>query len=232
MVELHHGDCLLTMANIPSESIDLIVTDPPYLVNYHTGHRSDKDHKFCHPIQNDTTADSGFIDRYMEECYRILKPDTAMYSFCSFLTVDIFKESLIKAGFEIRNLIVWEKNNWTAGDLTCTFGRQYEFIYLVNKGRKEFNGKRISDVWKFDRVAGDSLVHQNQKPVPLIEQCIDKHSSVGDTVFDGFMGSGTTGIAAVNLDRNFIGVELDDDYFHIAESRIEKAQDVRDTRFW
>ena len=69
-------------------------------------------------------------------------------------------------------------------------------------------------------------VHQNQKPVSLIEQCINYHSKVGDIVFDGFMGSGTTGVACVNTCRNFIGIELDGGYFEIAKSRISEAETI------
>ena len=143
--------------------------------------------------------------------------------FCSSKTIDYFKKTCEESGFKIKNIIIWVKNNWTAGDLAAQFGQQYEMILLLNKGRKEFNGKRISDVWFFNRVVGKNQLHQNQKPVELIEQCIIKHSNEGDTVFDPFMGSGTTGIACKNTKRNFIGVELDKKYFDIAEKRMREV---------
>ena len=120
------------------------------------------------------------------------------------------------------NMIIWVKNNWTAGDLKAQFGKQYEIIFLVNKGRCMFNGKRITDVWNFDRVSGAKQLHQNQKPVNLLEQCILKHSKENDVIFDGFMGSGSTGVACKHLNRNFIGIELDNNYFEIAKKRIEE----------
>ena len=94
-------------------------------------------------------------------------------------------------------------------------------IILANKGRKKFNGERLTDVWDFKRVSSDKLLHQNQKPIELIKRCIVKHSNIGDIVFDGFMGSGTTALAALELDRHFIGTEIDDYYFDIAEERIK-----------
>ena len=145
-----------------------------------------------------------------------------MYMFCSCDKVDFFKRQLEEANFKIKNMIIWVKNNWTAGDLKAQFGKQYEIIFLVNKGRKCFNGKRITDVWNFNRVVGKQQFHQNQKPIDLLEQCIKKHSNEGDVVFDGFMGSGSTGVACVNTNRNFIGIELDKSYFEIAKKRIEK----------
>ena len=221
MNKLIQGDCVELMKNIPDKSIDLIVTDPPYLIKYKTNYRKDKNHDFCSEILNDDNYD--LISNYIKQCYRILKDDTAMYMFCNCDRVDFFKQQLEKAGFKIKNMIIWVKNNWTAGDLKAQFGKQYEIIFLVNKGRKYFNGSRITDVWNFDRVAGKNQLHQNQKPIDLLEQCILKHSNENDIVFDGFMGSGSTGVAAMNLGRNFIGIELDENYFNIAKERIENT---------
>ena len=213
------GDCIEKMKQIPNESIDLIVTDPPYLIKYKTSYRKDKNHDFCSEILNDDNEQ--LIIDYIRECYRILKNNTAMYMFCNCDRVDFFKQQLELNGFKIKNMIIWVKNNWTAGDLKAQFGKQYEIIFLVNKGRKVFNGKRITDVWEFNRVSGKKQLHQNQKPIDLLEQCILKHSDENDIVFDGFMGSGSTGIACLNTNRRFIGIELDEKYFNMAKERIE-----------
>lgn len=217
--ELHNGDCLEVMKDIPDRSIDLIVTDPPYLINYKTNRRKDKKHDFCTAISGDD--DDELISKYIKECYRILKDNSAMYMFCSAKTLDIFKTECESAGFKAKNTIIWVKNNWTAGDLKGQFGQQYEPLLLLNKGRKEFNGKRLTDVWFFNRVAGKEQLHQNQKPLDLIKQCIVKHSDENHTIFDGFMGSGTTGVACLHTNRKFIGIELDKGYFDIASNRIE-----------
>ena len=222
MIELnriYNEDCLKGMKYIESNSIDLIVTDPPYLISYKTNHRKNKKHDFCTEILNDDNEQ--LIKDYIKECYRILKKDTAMYMFCSSKRIDFFKQESENSGFKVKNIIVWVKNNWTAGDLKAQFGQQYEFILLLNKGRKEFNGTRLTDVWSFDRVVGKEQVHQNQKPVELIEQCILKHSHEGDVIFDGFMGSGTTAIACINTNRNYIGFELDKHYCDIAIERTD-----------
>jgi site-specific DNA-methyltransferase (adenine-specific) len=219
-MQLIHGDCLEKMKEIPDKSIDLIVTDPPYLINYKTNRRKDKTHKFCTEINGDN--DEELIRNYMAECFRILKDNSAMYCFCSAKTLNTFTSISKSSGFKLKNTIIWVKNSWTAGDLKAQFGQQYEPLLLLNKGRKEFTGKRLTDVWMFNRVSGKSLVHQNQKPVGLIEQCILKHSNEGDVVFDGFLGSGTTGVACINTKRNFIGIEKDDKYFEIAKKRIEE----------
>ena len=217
-MKLYLGDCLEVMKEIPSNSVDLVVTDPPYLIAYKTGHRKDKSHPFCSEIQGD--RDRELISNSIKELYRILKEDSAMYIFCSWKSVEYFKAQVIEAGFSIKNLIVWVKNNWTAGDLQAGFGQQYELILLCNKGRKCFNGKRLTDVWHFDRVSGKKQVHQNEKPVDLLMQCIEKHSNEGDTVLDAFMGVGSTGVACKMLNRNFIGIEIEEGYFKVAKERL------------
>ena len=215
---IYNEDCLEGMKRIPDGSVDLIVTDPPYLMNYKTGRRKDKTHRFNDVILNDNNEQ--LITDYIKECYRILSDDTAMYLFCSSNKVDFFKREL-EGLFSIKNMIIWVKNNHTAGDLESAFGRKYEIVFLVNKGQRKFNGERLTDIWEFPRVSGDGQLHQNQKPIELIKRCIEKHSDVGEVVFDGFMGSGTTAAAALDTNRNYIGFELDEYYFNVAEKRIK-----------
>ena len=216
-------DCVEGMKELPDGCVDLIVSDPPYLINYKTNHRKDKDHEFCTPIQNDNNPD--LIREYMKECYRILKPDTAFYCFTSERTAGFFKETAQKAGFRCKNSIIWVKNEWTAGDLQAAFGFQYEVILLFNKGRAFLQGKRTGDVWNVPRVAGKQQVHQNQKPVELIQKCIEYHSKPGDVVFDGFMGSGTTAVAATRCGRKFLGYEIEPKYFDIITDRLKEGAD-------
>jgi site-specific DNA-methyltransferase (adenine-specific) len=219
LIDLRCGDCLdVIRGGVKNGSIDLIVTDPPYLIKYKTNRRKNKQHDFCREIQNDNNPK--VISSFFEEAYRVLKENSAMYVFTSWKTIDFFRECAIRNNFIIKNEIIWVKNNWTAGDLKAQFGQQYETIMLLNKGRSLFNGKRYNDVWNFKRVSGKEQVHQNQKPVDLIERCIESHSNKGDLVLDPFMGSGSTGVACKNLNRNFIGIELDEKYFEIAKERI------------
>ena len=156
-----NGNCIEVMKTLPDGCIDLICTDPPYLISYKTNHRNDKNHDFCTEIENDNNPQ--LITDYMDQCKRIMKEDSAMYMFCSADKVDFFKQELEKR-FNIKNMIIWVKNNWTAGDLEAAFGRQYEIIFLVNKGRKKFSGSRITDVWFFDRVVGGGNYIRTKNP--------------------------------------------------------------------
>nr|DAD87416.1 MAG TPA: adenine-specific methyltransferase [Siphoviridae sp. cthrK8] len=210
-------DVLELMSRMPDEVIDLIVTDPPYLINYKTNWRKGN-HKFSETIQNDDNPE--LIKQYIKECHRVLKNDTAMYMFCSFDKIDFFKSEIEKY-FTVKNIIIWRKNNHTAGDLDAQFGKQYEMIILANKGRRPFNGDRLTDVWDFKRISPEKMVHQNQKPLELIKRCILKHSNVGDVIFDGFMRSGTTALAALDTKRHFLGAEIDDYYFKVSRERIK-----------
>ena len=215
---IYNADCIEGMRSIPDESINLVVTDPPYLMKYKTGRRKDKTHKFCTEILNDDNPT--LIEDYIGECYRILKNNSACYMFCNVNKVDVFKVELEKAGFNIKNMIIWVKNNHTAGDLVAQYGKKYEILFYVNKGRCPIRNGRLTDVWEFPRVSGKLQLHQNQKPVELIQQCIEKSSDPGAIVFDGFMGSGTTAVACLETGRHYIGYELDPDYHAIAEKRI------------
>ena len=236
MQELIKGDCLEYMATMTDESVDLIVTDPPYLMDYKTGRRNGKAdkydvnrenvvHKFSTVIDGDN--DPELISKYITECYRILKNDSALYMFCNSNKVAYFVNELEKY-FTMRNIIVWVKNNHTAGDLVHAFGKKHEFIILVNKGNAKIRGLRLSDVWEYDKVVGKSQLHQNQKPVALLKQCILKHSDEGQVVFDGFGGSGSTGIAARELQRGFIIVEKDEEYYNVAVERFAEKENLLD----
>tara|TARA_R110000796_G_C14388532_1_gene416139 strand:+ start:44 stop:712 length:669 start_codon:yes stop_codon:yes gene_type:complete len=211
-MKLHHGDCLEIMQTLPDKSIDLILTDPPYGMEFKSSHRKIKYDK----IKNDDNLD--WLEDFSKLCFQKSKNNTAHYVFCSFHNIDKFKQAFQKY-FTIKNILVWEKNNTSMGDLQADFAPKVEFIIFLQKGRRLINGRRDSNIFKFSRT--DNKFHPTEKPVLLMEYLIEKFSNENDTVLDPFMGSGTTGLACKNTDREFIGIELDKDYFDIAKKRIE-----------
>lgn len=226
-VKLLKGNCLELMDGIPDESVDMILTDPPYLQDYETRRRKNNRHEFASRILNDTPrSGSDMIVKFLKLSYQKLRNNSAILVFCNTNKIDFFKQEIENAGFKIKNIIVWVKNNHTAGDLKAAFGHQYEFIILANKGRRYINGNRDNDVIFFNRVAGKKQLHQNQKPVDLLQYLVEKLSDINDTVLDPFMGSGSTGVACVNTNRNFIGIELEEKYFNIAKERIKQAKEA------
>lgn len=216
MYKLYNGDCLEIMDRLIDEGVkvDCILTDPPYGMNFKSNYRKEK----YNSIVNDDNLD--FIENYFSKCYTLLKEDTHIYCFCSWHNIDKFKMEFEKY-FKLKNIIVWEKNNTSMGDLKGSYAPKHEFILYGHKGRRLRNGFRYADIIKANRT--NNKLHPTQKPVDLLEIFIKQSTDKNDVVFDGFMGSGTTGVACMNTNRKFIGVELDNNYFNIASKRIEEA---------
>ena len=132
----------------------------------------------------------------------------------------------LAVGFKHINLLVWEKNNCTPSQF---YMKNCEYTLLLRKG----SSKYINDiggsktVHKFNNIIGIK-VHPTEKPVELMEFYVENSSNRGDMVLDMFMGSGSTGVACVNTNRNFIGIELDENYFNIAEKRTQDALDNKE----
>ena len=216
MYKLYNGDCLEIMDRLVDEGVkvDCILTDPPYGMNFKSNHRKEK----YNSIANDNNLD--FIKNYFNRCYALLKEDTHIYCFCSWHNIDKFKIEFEKY-FKLKNIIVWEKNNTSMGDLKGSYAPKHEFILYGHKGRRLRNGFRYADIIKANRT--NNKLHPTQKPVDLLEIFIKQSTDKNDVVFDGFMGSGSTGVACINTNRKFIGIELDKNYFDIASKRIEEA---------
>jgi len=211
-MNLINGDCLEVMKNLPDESVDLILTDPPYGMEFKSSHRKIKYDK----IKNDNNLD--WLDDFSKLCFIKTKNNTAHYIFCSFHNIDKFKQAFEK-NFTIKNILVWEKNNTSMGDLSADFAPKVEFIIFLQKGRKLINGDRSPNIFKFART--QNKYHPTEKPIMLMEHLIKKFSNENDVVLDPFMGSGTTAIASRNLNRKFIGIELDKKYFDTVNQRLE-----------
>ena len=211
-IELIHGDCFELNTGIPDESIDLIVTDPPYGMSFVSNIRKVK----YRPIENDNNLD--WLPDWMESQYRILKDNSHAYVFCSWHHVDVFKQQCAKSGFRLKNILIWHKNNAGQGDLLGDYAPQYEFILFLTKGRRELNGKRVSNIIKCAKTGNEH--HPTEKPVNLMQFLIEKSSNRGDLVLDNFFGSGATAIACHNTGRRFLGHEIDKERFDSAQKRV------------
>ena len=212
--ELWHGDCLELMKNIPDGSVDLVLTDPPYGIDFQSNFRKNKFNK----IENDTAVNAEFLD----ECKRVLKDTGAFYCFTRWDVYPSWIEQISKR-FKVKNCIVWFKRGGGLGDLKKGYIYNHEFIIYCAEKNHRLNGKRRNDVFEFAKDAPSTYVHPTQKPISLLKEIIERSSNEGGVVLDCFMGSGSTGVACVNTNRHFIGIELDDGYFNIAKKRIEEA---------
>ena len=223
--KIYHGDCLEIMKSWPDGFVDLVVTDPPYGVDYQTSWRSDND-----PLVKKIANDSGnwlpFAEAWLNEVARILKPDTHLYAFGSFLTAPQM-QPLIASKLTFKNTLVWDKMNWSVGDLEGDYGRQYELIYFAHKGRKLLGGgKRLGNLLRASRGSGADYEHPTQKPEEIIAKLIEQSSSEQDVVCDPFLGSGTTAIVAEKMNRRWVGCEIEPQYIDVAQKRLdaERAQ--------
>lgn len=215
---IYLGDCIELFKSIDDESVDLVLTDPPYLKDYQSNHR--KKTPKLDKIDNDEENEDNreLIKEAIKESYRVLKPNTSCYMFCDWHNIEFFKVEFEKV-FNIKNLLIWKKNNWTGGDLDGAFAHQYEMILYGHKGRDKRRGTRLRDVLEYDRVRDDT--HPNRKPIDLLSLLIRNSSDIGDLVLDPFMGSGSTPIAARFEHRNFIGIELNKKFYDYAAYRLD-----------
>lgn len=214
MINIIHGNAFELMDDIPDKSIDLVLTDPPYGMSFQSGHRKQKHKK----IENDDNLD--WLPMWIEKLKRVCKQDSHLYVFCSWHKVDVFKAEFEKQ-FKVKNIIIWEKNNTGMGDLEGDFAPKYEMCLFINNGKK-LKGRRDSNIIKAKKT--DNEHHPTQKPINLMEYFIEKSTNTGDMVLDCFSGSGSTAIAAHNTGRNFIGYEIEEEYFDISIKRLAHHQ--------
>lgn len=220
------GDCIESMRSMADGSVDLIIADPPYGIDFSSNYRKHSELKSTDGILNDGTDNTDFLADVLAELDRVLKPNSHVYWFTRWDRVHL-QLPLLERHFKIKNALVWMKNNWSMGDLTGAYAGQYETILFAQKGRltlNEVKGKRRhADILQFDRISPAKLRHSHEKPEDLIEFLIRKSSVEGETVLDPFCGSGTTAVCAKRLGRNFITMELDADYARIANERIAEV---------
>jgi DNA modification methylase len=205
---IFHGDCIEVMSQMPTNSVDFILTDPPYRVNYRD--RSGR------TIQND--VDEIWLKPAMAEAYRVLKQDRVAVMFYGWTKVDIFFEAWRSAGFQPVGHIVFRKS-YSSKSRFLRY--QHEQAFLLAKGRPPLPRHPLGDV--MDMPYSGNKLHPTQKPVPALAQLIRSFSLPGESVLDPFTGSGSICAAALLTGRKYIGVEMDDTYFEQASSRLQRV---------
>ena len=207
------GDCREYLTNC--EPVDAIITDPPYGINYSSNWRAEGPTK---KLANDCVADTTAI----MDMGNSIKEGGALYCATRFDVAGRWADAIREAGLILKTPIFWDKGNHTAGDLEGDFGAQVEIWLFAHKGRHKLRGRRYANLWRFARDTASE--HPTPKPVALMARMVEVSSNPGDMILDPFMGSGSTGVAAVNMGRRFIGIEIDERYFSIACRRIEDEQ--------
>lgn len=221
------GDCIEKMKELPEESVDLILTDPPYGIDYLSPWTSNH-----HKLKNDANMDIGILySKFLPEAKRVLKPHGLICCCCggggkrpvlALATIEFIRN------FELIQTCIWSKGK-TDGSfigLGWNYRPSYETILVGAKDKDNyaFYPKYASNVFVCKPKIPKKGDHPTQKPIELMEFFILNHTKIGDNVLDPFMGGGTTGMACHRLQRNFIGIEISQDYFSLAEKRLTAIQ--------
>lgn len=211
------------LRGMETESVDAIITDPPYGISFQSKRRADRFAKIA--------GDKRPFIWWLWDATRVLKDGGVVVCFSRWGIQHTFIDAMGLAGLKVKNVIVWDKMRHGAGDLKSSFGPRYETVIFATKGKFTFPGKRPQDLVQCDKVPEHSLAHPNEKPVELLEWFIEAVTVPGALILDPFAGSGSTLAAAVKTGRRCIGVELDERYAEIALERVKKWEETKnDTR--
>ena len=221
--KLYQGDCLKVMKNIEDGSIDLVVTDPPYEISTSgAGMYKQADKQYVKELNG---MKDGFSEEVLEELCRVMKKIN-IYFFCNQKQIIPLLDYFVKKKKCNWNILSWHKTNPIPA---C--GNKYltdtEFIlFFREKGVKvygSFGTKRTWYATPLNQSDKKKYGHPTVKPQAILENLVVNSSQEGEAVLDCFMGSGSTGVACLNTNRDFIGIELDERYFNIAQNRIEES---------
>lgn len=227
--KIHNMDCVEGLKQLDDNSIDLIITDPPYEVNYNE--KSMQLEKLGKARTKQIERDASFVDQIYDydllakEWYRILKDNTHIYIFCGDKQIIKWITSMNNVGFKNYQILVWLKDKST---FDMSYGHRFienkEFILFFHKGYKKLNGYNIDrssfrSVLKFNS-SDDTDIHSCAKPINLIEFLTKLSSNEGDVCLDCFSGSGNHLIAFKNCNRRYIGFELSKEYTEAINKRL------------
>ena len=206
-VVLHLGDCLEFMRTLPDGAVDAVVTDPPYGIGIENHGQEGRNRRKIHGDDDMAAGVSALVWAEQRQ-----------------LPTIVFASPRKPWPGEWRNLLVWDKGGAVGGggDLRTCLKLTWELIQVARNGI--INGERDVSVWRHVITQQDFQYHTCEKPLALMARLLETFTLPGSTVFDPFMGSGTTGVACVRTGRKFIGCEIDPTYYAIAQRRIAEAQ--------
>ncbi len=216
---IKQGDSLKILKSLQDNSIDIILTDPPYGIEYKSNRSEDSNAVTKRGLLNDGKKEAFEL---LENTCQILVDKTAkdshLYFFCSWSVFSDFK-NIISKYFTIKTPIVWDKGNKGSGDLQNDWGNQTELIIYCVKGKKNINYRK-GNLLNIPKIHSSKLVHPTQKPVELIKEILEVSALKNDFIVDPFMGSGSTIKACNEMNLKSLGIELDKEMFNIANNFI------------
>lgn len=240
---IYHENALTVMRRIldkyPNSCFDMIFVDPPYLLSNNgftcQNGKMVSVNKGEWDKSKGLITDLEFYEEWLRLCYALLKPNGTIWVCGTHHNIYLIGYLLQVIGYHILNNIIWEKPN-PPPNLSCRYfthstetllwakkDKKVKHTFHYDVMKKQNGGKQMKSVWQIappHHTEKQFGKHPTQKPLALVERCIQATSNIGDLIFDPFMGSGTTGVAALNLGRKFCGCELEKEYFELTKRRL------------
>ena len=209
-------------------SVDLIISDPPYVISKESQFHTMKDRKNPRTGTTFGAWDEEFDNRpWLEKSFQVLKPGGSMIVFNDFKKISEVIKIATECGFEYKDSLIWHKSNPMPRNRDRRYVPAMEIMVWLVKPKAKWTFNRQDDKYETglfthpsESGGGFKRIHPTQKPVKLVKQLILIHSNEGDTVLDPFMGSGTTAVAAKESNRNYIGYEINPDYYQKSIDRV------------
>lgn len=230
---LYQGDAIEVLDSLSPGDVDSVITDPPYC----SGSVSEASRSAAkgQGLRSETVARMGwfvgdnmgtaglvFLLRSVAfHALRVINPEGSVVMFCDWRMVPNLAPGIESAGLRYQNMVVWDKEVLGMGQ---GFRAQHEIILHFTAGSPKYHNLSTSNVIRCRRVTADDRQHQTQKPVDLMRQLVEVVTKPAGVVLDPFMGSGSTGVAALHAGRSFIGIERDPEHFETACRRIAESQ--------
>lgn len=222
---VYNEDSITAMKSMKSECVDLLITDPPYKTitgGNNNGKNSERPKGMLSGNRKLFANQSIKISEWIPEAYRVLKQGCHAYIFTNVLNLTEMLNVSQQVGFQLHNLLCWEKNNCTPSQY---YMKNCEYVLFLRKGKAKWinNIGESKTVHQFKNIIGNKT-HPCEKPVDLMKYYITNSSQGGDIVFDPFCGTGSSMVAAKELNRNYIGFEINKQYFDITNERLKNIE--------
>jgi DNA modification methylase len=214
------GDSVIELEKLDDASIDLVITDPPYGINYKSNFSKYTDHVTKEGLEYDNESAIEIFNNVCEVLSRKTKADSHLYFFIDWKNYAKF-ENIASKYFIIKTPIVWYKSDGGIGDLQYDWINGTEIIIYCIKGKKPVNKRRVNVIQE-GRLSSDKMIHPTQKPESLINAILEVSANKHDLFCDPFMGSGSHIAAAKKYGCNYIGIELDKTFFEKAKNNINE----------
>jgi site-specific DNA-methyltransferase (adenine-specific) len=218
--DLSNQDAVAWLQGLPSQSVDLLITDPAYeSLEKHRAVGTTTRLKHSKASSNDwfQVFPNARFEALFQQAFRVMKRDTHLYLFCDAETMFVAKPEAERAGFKFWKPLVWDKRTIGMG---YHYRARYELILFFEKGKRRLNDLGVADIISVPRIRGG---YPAEKPAEVSQVLVSQSSAPGEVVADPFMGSGSVGVAALRLGRRFLGTDINPEAVKLTDERLRAA---------